>query len=359
MPAFEIDFGNPSSTHGHGSAAMDMMDAARAQVASCIGCRARDVVFTSGATEANNMAVSGLDTGGRGILVGATEHSSVLEPARSVKEKSVGYVPVGPDGVTDLDGLERMLDDDVGLVSIMAANSETGVIQPVAEIARIVHECGALFHCDAVQAIGKIPFGMDGLCVDMVTLSSHKIYGPKGCGAIAATREARGMLRPIIHGGGQEEGMRSGTPNVPAIVGFGIACDIAAAEGLADMPKQAALRDMFEEGMERKAGDVIVNGGGAKRLPNTSNIRIRGALADAVMVGARGVEVSTGSACSSSAIEPSHVLTAMGLDRDAAGESIRVSLGRPTKERDIDAAVSGLASASRFVRGKMAGGVAL
>ena len=360
MPMFSERFGNPSSTtHGSGLAAMDMVDVARDQVSSMLGRKAPDVIFTSGATEANNLVMSGfgmdLDRGHE-VLVGATEHKSILEIGRHLESLGLEMrtVPVTADGVTDIGALDDMMCHEVDLVSIMAANSETGVIQPIDTISKIVHDYGALLHCDATQAMGKIPFNAHDLDVDIVTLSSHKIYGPKGCGAIVATRDARRQLMPMIRGGGQENGMRSGTLNVPGIVGFGRACDIAASEGLKDAPRQRALRDDLEAQMASTVEGVTVNGGGAERLPNTSNMRIEGALADAVIVNLPTIEISTGSACSSATMEPSHVLLAMGLDRTAADESVRVSLGRPTTNLDIDLAVSELAKGIAYVRGKEA-----
>ena len=360
MPAFSKQFGNPSSTtHEAGHVAMDMVDAAREQVADMLGRDGRDVIFTSGATEANNMAMAGLNMDldhRRGVIVGATEHKSVLETVNYLEKSGleVRTAPVTPDGVTDLHTLDEMLGQNVDLVSIMAANSETGVIQPTDKIAKLVHDYGALLHCDATQAVGKISFDAGALDVDIVTLSSHKIYGPKGVGAMVAIADARRQLRPMMHGGGQENGMRSGTLNVPGIVGFGMACELAADSGLADASRQESLRNHFEREVLSSVDGVTINGGGARRLPNTSNLRVAGALADAVIVNAPAIEISTGSACSSSAIEPSHVLTAMGLDRDAADESIRVSLGRPTTQEEIDLAVREIARAVEFVRGKEA-----
>ena len=240
------------------------------------------------------------------------------------------------------------------IVSVMAANSETGVIQPIRDIADRAHAYGALVHCDATQIIGKIPFDAQELGVDFVTFSSHKIYGPKGCGALVATRHARKQILAMLYGGGQENGMRSGTLNVTGIVGFGKACEIAAKEGLADCPRQEKLRDYFEGSMMRLISDVAVNGKNADRIPNTSNVRISDTIAEAVIVNAPKVEIATGSACSSAAIEPSHVLTAMGLSTDEANASIRISIGRQTTQQDIDVAIDAIAKAVQYVRGKEA-----
>ena len=357
IPIFNERFGNPSSMgHVTGRTAGGLVEDARRLVGQAVGMRAPDVIFTSGATEANNLAFAGLRRGlSRPIrmLVGATEHKSVLQTCRALEEdgSTLNIIPVRSDGPIDLDALGDALTDDTDVVSVMAANSETGVINPVREAARLAHGHGSLFHCDATQAIGRIPFDAREIGIDMVTLSSHKIYGPKGAGALVATREARKRLAAVMHGGGQERDLRSGTLNVPAIVGFGEACRIALGDGIADSSRQRSLRDRFEKLLMDIIPDVSVNGAGAERLPNTSNVRIRGALADAVITRLRSVEVSTGSACSSSTMEPSHVLVAMGLDRTAADESIRVSAGRYTTADDVELAASEIALAVEAVRG--------
>ena len=357
VPILNERFGNPSSVgHETGRAAGGLVEDARSLVGLAVGMRAPDVIFTSGATEANNFAFAGLRRGlGRPIkmLVGATEHKSVLQTCRALEEdgSTLDIMPVRSDGPIDLSALDNALTDDTDVVSVMAANSETGVINPVAEAAKLSREHGALFHCDATQAIGRIPFDAREMGIDMVTFSSHKIYGPKGCGALVATRQARKSLAAVMHGGGQERDLRSGTLNVPAIVGFGEACRIALDEGLADSPRQRSLRDEFERRLTGMIPDVSVNGAEAERLPNTSNVRIHGALADAIITRLHTVEVSTGSACSSSTMEPSHVLVAMGLGRIAADESIRVSIGRQTTEDDMKLAVSEIAQAVEAVRG--------
>ena len=361
MPAFSDVFGNPSSAqHGTGRQADSIIEDARKKVADAVGMRASDVIFTSGATEANNLAIAGLKTGhANRILVGATEHKSVLQTCRMLSEvgHAITIIPVHRDGTVDLDALESAMSDGADMVSMMAANSETGVMHPIGKIAALANKYGVLFHCDATQAIGKIPFDANELGIDMITLSSHKIYGPKGCGVLVATREARRILTAIIHGGGQEKDMRSGTQNVPAIVGFGEACRIAVSDGLQDASRQRSLRDAFEKKISDTVPNISINGVDAKRLPNTSNIRLHGALADAVMNRAHAIEISSGSACASSTMEPSHVLLAMGLDRTAADESIRVSVGRHTTMRDIDSAVSEIVKAVEFVRGVEVGGV--
>ena len=352
LPAFSENFGNPSSeNHDTGRAAREMVEMARARVAGIVGMRPRDVIFTSGATEANNLAIQGMAAGSDGPLraaVSGTEHKSVLEPYGHLKEAKVRYITVLGDGLPEMDWLSDIPRGSLDIISVMAANSETGVIAPMREITELAHEKEALVHCDATQVVGKIPF--DAGEIDMVTFSSHKIYGPKGCGALVATREARRRMAGVVHGGGQEGGLRSGTLNVPAIVGFGAACDIAA-EGLRDAPRQEALRDRFESALVESVPDTTFNGRDAPRIPNTSSFRMAGAPADAVIVNAPEVEIATGSACSSSTMEPSHVMVAMGLDRDAASECLRVSVGRQTTEEDIETAVSGFTRAAQFIRG--------
>ena len=356
-PFFSEDFGNPSSVHhASGAKAAEAVENARKRVADAVGMNTADVIFTSGATEANNLALTGLKRGmGRHltIIAGATEHKSVLETCNVLAEGSsmFGTIPVNSDGTLNLESLESLLCDDTDVVSVMAANSETGVMHPIEDAVKLAHEHGAIFHCDATQAIGRIPFDAGRLGIDMVTFSSHKIYGPKGCGALVATREARRKISDVMHGGGQERNMRSGTLNVPAIVGFGMACKVAMSEGIQDAGRQQHVRDTFEDEIRAKIPDVLINGIGAMRIPNTSNIRIRGALADAVITRLNATEVSTGSACSSSTIEPSHVLVAMGLDRIAADESLRISIGRQTTAEDTDLAVSEIAQAAASVRG--------
>ena len=363
IPVMETRFGNPSSAgHRTGREAEGLVDEARDRVSRLVGMRRGDVIFTSGATEANNLALAGLRRGmGRPIrmLAGATEHKSVLGTCRALASEgsALGIVPVLRDGTLDLHALDGMLGSggrggggDADVVSVMAANGETGVVHPVREAADMAHSHGALLHCDATQAAGRIPFDAEEIGADMVTISAHKMYGPKGCGALVATREARRLLGPVLHGGGQESGLRSGTHNVPGIVGFGAACDISMAEGLRDARRQAALRDRFEDRMAAGLPDTAVNGQGAERIPNTSSVVIRGALADAVLANAGGVEIATGSACASAAVGPSHVLLAMGVGRAAAGECVRVSFGRPSTEGDADGAADEIAAAAARVR---------
>lgn len=359
IPFFDEKFGNASSEyHAFGHSANVEIDHARGCVAQLVGANPPDVIFTSGATESNNLTLRGIVEGiGKkaSVLVGTTEHKSVLEAARRLEELglgSVATVPVGPDGTIAPESLETaMAEHGANIVSIMAANSETGVIHPTAELARVAHAAGALFHCDATQALGRIPFDATDMGVDMVSMSGHKMYGPKGVGALVANRRARKILRAVTLGGGQEGGLRSGTPNVPGIVGLGRACEIARTEGIADGPRQAGLRDRLERLLIDGLPGVTVNGAGAPRLPNTSSVRFEGAMSYAVIANAPGVAMSSGSACSSSTVEPSHVLLAMGLTDTEADETVRLSLGRPTTEADVERAVGQVIAAVRRVRG--------
>ena len=345
-------FGNPSSNHGAGNAAANLVAEARGLVADTVGMAEQDVIFTSGATEANNLALAGLATGGKlRMLVGATEHESVMQACRALERAGHECIilPVNGDGTVDLGELESKLAGGVDVVSLMAANSETGVLHPWNDIASITMDHGVLFHCDATQAIGKVLFdaGQDG--IDMVTLSSHKIYGPKGCGALVATRHARKKMDAIIHGGGQERNLRSGTLNVHGIVGFGAACRLVP-EWIDDSKRQEKLRDKFEEELVGMMPDASVNGAGARRIPNTSNVRIDGVPSDALVSRLPSIEISTGSACSSDNPMPSRVLLAMGLDDAAAYESFRVSIGRHTTRMDVETAVAEILDTESAIR---------
>lgn len=354
LQALEKDYANPSSTHNAGMTVGLMVEASRGMVGMAVGMGAQDTIFTSGATEANNLALAGLSNALRrpiNILAGATEHKSVIQACRSLEEggSTLCLVPV-KNGSIDLDAFRNAISDDTDVVSAMAANSETGVINPVEKIAEIAHDHGALVHCDATQAVGRIPFDAGALGIDMVTFSGHKMYGPKGCGALVATRDARRRLAPVIHGGGQENGLRSGTPNVPAIVGFGTACSMVMADSLHDSTRQRTMIAEFEDKLMSAVPGITVNGGSAERLPNTSNFRISGVPADAVVARMPSVSIATGSACSSSTLEPSHVLVAMGLDRTAADESVRVSIGLQTEKSHMDTAVAAIAEAAAAIR---------
>jgi len=322
--------GNPSSVHRSGREARRALERARAQVAALVGAPAASVVFTSGGTEANQLALRGL--GERLVMVSAIEHDSVRQAVPSAR-----VIPVMSDGVVDLAALARLLDEADGpaLVSIMLANNESGVIQPVAEAARLVHERGALLHCDAVQAAGKLPLDMTSLGADLLTLSAHKLGGPPGIGALVVGAEA--PLAAIQTGGGQERGRRAGTENLPGIVAFGAAAEIAVAR-LGDWAAVARLRDVAAARLTAIAPEATIYGVDAPRLPNTLQIAMPGvpAATQVMALDLAGVMVSAGAACSSGKVRRSHVLDAMGVPAAAAECAIRISLGWSTTEDDID-----------------------
>ena len=357
VPVLADGVGNASSVHGFGRRQAVAVDEAREHVARLVGARAGGVVFAAGATEANNLALRGLVEGQEGsrsrILVSAVEHASVLESARWLADQGlakVEVIPVSAGGFVDPDVVGEMMGQDVLLVSVMAANSETGVLNPVAEIAERVHVYGGLFHCDITQLVGRMGFDIDTVGADLVSLSGHKICGPGGVGALVGTRNGLRRLQPLIHGGGHERGLRSGSINVAGVVGFGTAARIATGEHVEETRRVGRLRDRLVEELKQHIPDIRENGDTTRRLPNTTNIRFAGADADAVLVNMDPVAVSTGSACSSGSIEPSGVLLAMGLGRDAAFESIRFSLGRFTTRDDIEVAVRRTVTAVSYVR---------
>ena len=319
--------------------------------------RPADVVFTAGATEANNLAIQGIVDGAPvdrpRIVISAVEHVSVSRTARWLATRGsakLDVVPVTAGGGVDLDALEALLDTDVLLVSVMAANGETGILNPLAEISERVHAEGAWFHCDATQSVGRLPFHLEQVGADLVSVSSHKICGPTGVGALIGTRHSLRKLRPIIHGGGHERGLRSGSLNVAGIVGFGAAAHIVTEERTLESIRVVRLRDRLTADLKARLSGVHDVGDVARRLPNTANVRFEGADAEAVVANMDPVAVSTGSACSSGSIEPSEVLLAMDLPRDAAFESVRFSVGRFTASEDIDFAVGKAVSAVEYVR---------
>ena len=324
-----IQGGNPSSVHSFGRAARRIVEDARRQVAGLAGAAPARVVFTSGGTEANNLALRGCEW--PRILVSAIEHPSVLEAADNIET-----IPVDADGIVDLGALQAMLRDGEGsVVSVMLANNETGSIQPVAQAAALAHEAGALFHCDAVQGAGRIALDFHALGADMMTLSAHKIGGPMGAGALVAADHVQ--LAPVNRGGGQERGSRSGTENLPGIAGFGAAADLAASE-IASAGSLAALRDMLERSLLDEIPGVRIVGVGVDRLPNTSCIALPAISAETQIMALdlAGFAVSAGSACSSGKVKASHVLAAMGLGDDIAACAIRVSLGPGNNAAEIE-----------------------
>ena len=362
LPVLGEGVGNASASHRFGRYQAAAVEQAREQVAALVGGRGGDVVFTAGATEANNLAIRGVFEGGvfegsannrRRILISAVEHASVHQTATWLSERGIAksdVIPATKGGFVDPDDVEALLRDDVGLVSVMAANSETGVLNDVAAIAERVHVGGAVFHCDATQLVGRLPFDLEEAGADLVSISGHKICGPGGVGALIGTRRSLRQLQPIIHGGGQERGLRSGSLNVAGIVGFGSAAELAMSERVAEAQRVGRLRDRLVSGIRAKLPNVLENGDVSQRLPNTASIRFVDAVADAVVTQMDPVAVSTGSACSAGSIDPSTVLIAMGLSRDAAFETVRFSLGRFTTAHEIDTAVGATVTAVRYVR---------
>ena len=334
--------GNPSSVHQFGRDARNAVESARDQVATMIGARPEEVVFTAGGTEANNMALNG--AGRKRLIISAIEHPSVLRAAEAIagsnsarNERELFVLPVDSEGVVSLDALDQALgtNADDAMVSVMLANNETGVIQPVAEITSVAQRRGALVHCDAVQAPGRIAFDVASLGVDMLSLSAHKFGGPKGVGALFV----RGALdlQPLIIGGGQERGRRPGTENVAGIVGFGVAAELAV-DDLQRAPHLSAMRDRAEHNLSDIDPKVKIFGAGAERLPNTSCLSMPGVQSELQVMGLdlAGVAVSAGSACSSGKVEPSHVLRALGLPDAETGCAIRISFGWASRDEEVD-----------------------
>ena len=357
LPALTAGIGNASSAHRFGQRQAGAVELARERVAALVGGSRSGVVFTAGATEANNLALRGAVEAAAPsrtrLLISAVEHASVRLTAHRVAElglAKVDVIGVTPGGFVDLDAFDGLLETDVLMVSVMAANSETGVLNPVAEVAERARAAGALFHCDATQYVGRLPFDMAAVGADLVSLSGHKICGPGGVGALVGAPAALRRLAPIISGGGHERELRSGSLNVAGIVGFGAAARIAAAERTTESARVGALRDRLVAAVQARLPGVSQNGDVTRRLANTANLRFAGADAEAVIVNMDPVAVSAGSACSTGAIEPSPVLVAMGLSREAAFESVRFSLGRFTTEADIEATVSRTVTAVQYVR---------
>lgn len=349
-PYLEGAYANPSSLHRFGRAARDAVEAARAQVAALVGVQPQQVIFTSGGTEADNLAVKGVCTGNGGrILYAATEHPAVMESCEALRARgsTVEVLPVDSDGVLDWTGFEeRLARGPVRLVAVMAANNETGVIQDVARAARLVHAAGSWLLVDAVQAAGKLAVDFDALGADLMSLSAHKLHGPRGVGALVRRGEVE--LAPLHHGGGQEHGLRGGTENVAAIVGFGVAADLARQELEARAAHGESLRRRLEAGLRRLPGAVIF-AQAAPRLPNTVQFALPGWHGEALLMALdkRGIAVSSGSACHSGRGEPSHVLLAMGVAREIAHGAVRVSFSKDNTADEVDALLAALTELQR------------
>jgi cysteine desulfurase len=343
LPYLTERFGNPhSAQHAYGWAAEQGVERARAQLAGLIGARPEEIVFTSGATEANNLAIRGVAARAgdrRHVVTCATEHPCVLETCRALRRDTfdVSELPVQPDGLLDLDRLCAALRPDTALVSIMTANHEIGVLQPLAEIGKLCRERGILLHTDAAQAAGRVPLDVAALGVDLMSLSAHKLYGPKGIGALYVRRGLR--LAPLLAGGSQERGLRPGTLPTPLCVGFGTACALTQAEMDAEAARVRALRDRLYEGLRRALPEIRLNGAAEPRLANNVNLCLPGVDAEDLLAGLPELALSTGAACASATQEPSPVLRALGLSDEDIQGSMRIGLGRTSTAAEVEFAI--------------------
>ncbi|MEW5955789.1 MAG: cysteine desulfurase family protein [Candidatus Micrarchaeota archaeon] len=342
-PFFSQKFGNASSLHSFGREAKEALELARERVAKLIAASPDEIIFTSGGTEADNLAVLGGFDAARGnkVVCSAIEHPAVLEPCNELGRRGAErtLLPVNSEGIVELSAARKLV-SGASLVSVMHANNEVGSIQPVVELARVARDAGALFHCDAVQSAGKIPADIKKLGVDLLTLSSHKIYGPKGVGALFVRRGAK--IKPIVFGGGHERALRSGTENIAGIVGFGKACELALRELPRESKRLAALRDRLLKKLLEMEGAFLNGSKGARRLPNNINVSFEAIEGEGILLGLDdfGIAVSTGSACSSKKLQPSHVLLAMGRRPEQAHGSVRFTLGRGTTAKQVDFAAA-------------------
>ena len=358
LPYFGEHFGNAASrNHQFGWEAEAAVDKGRKQIADLIGATAKEIIFTSGATESNNLAIKGVAemyaNKGNHIITQATEHKAVLDTCKKLEKHGirVTYLPVKQDGIIDLDQFRDAITDKTILVSIMYANNEIGVIQPIAEIGKICKEKGILFHSDAVQACGKVPVNVNTDNIDLLSLSGHKIYGPKGVGALYVRRKSpRVQITAQIDGGGHERGMRSGTLNVPGIVGLGEACQICQTEMSEESKRLAALRDRLKEKLFANLDELYINGSMEHRLPNNLNVSFAYVEGESLLMGINEVAVSSGSACTSATLEPSYVLKALGVGDEVAHSSIRFGLGRFNTQEHIDYVADRLTEVVRKLR---------
>jgi len=342
LPYFTDSYGNPSSVHIFGQEAKGAMGEARARVAALVEARKDEIVFTSGGTEADNLALKGVafanEQKGKHIITSSIEHHAVLESLRFLEKQGfrVTYLPVDQYGMVDPQDVKGAIAEDTVLISIMHANNEVGTIQPIAEIGKIARERGVYFHTDAVQTVGHMPVNVNEMGVDLLSMSAHKLYGPKGVGALYVRKGTR--LVSLIHGGDQERRRRASTENIPGIVGFGKAAEIARGKMAEEAARLTALRDRLIEGLLTRIEDIRLNGHPTQRLPNNVNVSIRYVEGESMLLDLdmEGIAPSTGSACSSSSLEPSHVLLALGLSHEEAHGSLRFSLGRETTGADVE-----------------------
>jgi cysteine desulfurase len=357
-PYFTQVFGNAASrNHPFGWEAEEAVEKARKQVADLIGANAKEVIFTSGATESNNLAIKGVAEmyreKGNHIITCVTEHKAVIDTCKKLEKQGyrVTYLPVQKDGRISLDELRAAATDKTILITIMTANNEIGVLQPIAEIGAIAKEKGIIFHTDAVQAAGKVPFNVNDLKVDLASISAHKMYGPKGVGALyVRRRNPRVLLSEQINGGGHERGMRSGTLNVPGIVGIGKAAELCKAEMASDAERLRQLRDYLNEQLHKNLDELYINGSMEHRLPHNLNISFAYVEGESLLMGINDVAVSSGSACTSASLEPSYVLKALGAGDDLAHSSIRFGLGRWTTKEEVDYVIAKLTNVVQRLR---------
>ncbi len=358
LPYFVEKFGNAASrNHQFGWEAKEAVENARKQIARLIHCDAKEIVFTSGATESDNLALKGVvemyKEKGDHVITCSTEHRAVLDTCKSLEKRGikVTYLPVGKDGLVNPDEVRKAITDKTILISIMLANNEIGTIHPIAEIGKIAKEKGILFHCDATQGVGKIPVDVETLKVDLMSFTAHKIYGPKGVGALYVRKKGpRVRLVPQIDGGGHERGMRSGTLPVPLVVGFGKACELCQQEMPTESKRIAALRDRLQAQIMGSLDECYLNGHPTQRLPHNLNISFAYVEGEALLMGVKEIALSSGSACTSATLEPSYVLRALGVGSDLAHSSIRFGLGRFTTEEEVDYTAKRMVEAVKRLR---------
>ena len=345
LPYFTEKFGNAASrNHSFGWEAEEAVDKARNQIAALIGATSKNIIFTSGATESDNLAIKGVvefyKEKGNHIITCVTEHKAVLDSCRALEragKATVTYLPVDKFGMVDPDAVRKAITDKTVLITIMWANNEIGTIHPIAEIGKIAKEKGIIFHCDAVQAIGKVPVDFEKAGVDLGSITAHKLYGPKGIGAIyVRSKGPRVRLTPMVDGGGHERGMRSGTLNVPGIVGLGAACELAGKEMPEESQRLIQLRSQLQAGLFERLDEIYVNGHPTERLPGNLNVSFAYVEGESLLMGINDIAVSSGSACTSATLEPSYVIRALGIDDELAHSSIRFGLGRFNTEEEVD-----------------------
>lgn len=358
LPYFTEKFGNAASrNHSFGWEAEEGVEQARKQIAHLVHADPKEIIFTSGATESDNLALKGIvemyREKGDHIITSATEHRAVIDTAKSLEKKgvSVTFLPVDKSGMVSPDDVKNAITDKTILISVMLANNEIGTINPVAEIGKIAKEKGIIFHCDATQGVGKIPVNVQEMGIDLMSFTAHKIYGPKGVGALYVRRRApRVRLEPMIHGGGHERGMRSGTLPVPLIVGFGKACELCEQEMATESVRIAKMRDRLQEGIMGAMDEVYLNGHPTERLPGNLNVSFAYVEGEALLMGVKEIALSSGSACTSATLEPSYVLRALGVGSDLAHSSIRFGLGRFNTDEEIDYTIDRMIKAVNHLR---------